>query len=101
VLAGSTAYAVADGRNWPVGLARKPNEGRDGAPIDPIKALYSSAVINGVIAARVMAIPMILVRDPKVMGKFVVKGGPYRLGWLSTAAMALSVVGVAVGWSLG
>jgi Mn2+/Fe2+ NRAMP family transporter len=78
VLAGSSAYAIAEGRKWPVGLARKPKEAiafyvvlslsvvlavaLTYTPIDPIKALYWSAVINGILAAPVMAMLMILVR---------------------------------------
>jgi NRAMP (natural resistance-associated macrophage protein)-like metal ion transporter len=113
VLAGSTAYAVAEGRKWPVGLARKPKEAvafytvlaisglfgiaLDFAPLDPIKALYWSAVINGVLAAPIMIVLMILVRREKVMGKFVVRGWLYWLGWASTVAMALCIVGMGVG----
>jgi Mn2+/Fe2+ NRAMP family transporter len=117
VLAGSSAYAVAEGRKWPVGLARKPKEAvafyavlafsgflgvaLDFAPIDPIKALYWSAVINGILAAPVMAVLMILVRQEKVMGRFVAKGWLYWLGWASTAAMALCIVGMGVGLITG
>lgn len=110
VLAGSTAYAVGEGRKWPVGLARKPKEavafytvlaisgllgiGLNFTPIDPIKALYWSAVVNGVLAAPVMTVLMVLVRRPKVMGKLVVRGWLYWMGWISTAAMALCIVGM-------
>jgi NRAMP (natural resistance-associated macrophage protein)-like metal ion transporter len=112
VLAGSTAYAVAEGRKWPVGLARKPKEAiafyvvlaisgllgiaLDFAPLDPIKALYWSAVINGVLAAPVMIVLMILVRRQKVMGNFVVTGWLYWLGWTSTVAMAFCIVGMGI-----
>jgi NRAMP (natural resistance-associated macrophage protein)-like metal ion transporter len=112
VLAGSTAYAVAEGRKWPVGLARKPKEAvafyivlaisgllgiaLDFAPLDPIKALYWSAVINGVLAAPVMVVVMILVRRKQVMGNFVVSGWLYWLGWTSTVAMALCIVGMGI-----
>jgi NRAMP (natural resistance-associated macrophage protein)-like metal ion transporter len=117
VLAGSTAYALAEGRKWPVGLARKPKEAvafyvilaisglfgivLDFAPLDPIKALYWSAVINGVLAAPVMVALMVLVRRQQVMGNFVVTGWLYWLGWASTAAMALCIVGMAVGLMTG
>ena len=63
-------------------------------PIDPIKALYWSAVINGVLAAPVMAALMMLVRKKEVMGDLVVRGWLYWLGWLSTGAMALCIVGM-------
>jgi Mn2+/Fe2+ NRAMP family transporter len=48
--------------------------------IDPIKALYWSTVINGVLAAPVMIIMMLLVRRKSVMGDLVVKGPVYWLG---------------------
>jgi NRAMP (natural resistance-associated macrophage protein)-like metal ion transporter len=110
VLAGSTAYAVGEGRKWPVGLARKPQQAiafyavlalsvalgvaLNFTKLDPIKALYWSAVLNGVLAAPVMAMLMVLVRREKVMGAFVVRGGLYWLGWASTIAMALCILGM-------
>ncbi|MCP3459666.1 Nramp family divalent metal transporter [Bradyrhizobium sp. CCGUVB23] len=112
VLAGSTAYAIGEGRKWPVGLARKPKRAvafysvlafsvglgvaLNFTAIDPIKALYWSAVINGVLAAPVMAMLMLLVRKPEVMGDLLVRGWLYWLGWASTVAMALCIVGMAV-----
>jgi Mn2+/Fe2+ NRAMP family transporter len=111
VLAGSTAYAIGECRKWRVGLSLKPNRavefyaviaisvavgiGLNFTPLDPIKALYWSAVINGVLAPPVMVLMMILVRRKKVMGELQVEGWLYGLGWLATAAMALSIVGMA------
>lgn len=110
VLAGSTAYAIGEGRKWPVGLSRKPKQatafysvlalsvalgiGLNFTALDPIKALYWSAVINGVLAAPVMVMLMLLVRKEDVMGQLPVRGWLYGLGWLSTAAMALCIVGM-------
>lgn len=110
VLAGSTAYAIGEGRKWPVGLARKPKQAvafyavialsvvlgiaLNFTSLDPIKALYWSAVINGVLAAPVMVALMLLVRRNSVMGGLVVSGWLYWLGWVSTAAMALCIVGM-------
>jgi NRAMP (natural resistance-associated macrophage protein)-like metal ion transporter len=112
VLAGSTAYAVAEGCKWPVGLARNPKQAvafytvlavsgaagiaLDFAPIDPIKALYWSAVINGVIAAPIMVVVMMLARRRDVMGALAIKGWLYWLGWASTIAMILCVIGMGV-----
>ena len=112
VLAGSTAYAIGEGRKWPVGLSRKPTQAvafytvlalsvllgvaLNFTPLDPIKALYWSAVINGVLAAPVMAMLMLLVRRPKVMGEFVVTGWLYWLGWASTIVMGLCIIGMAI-----
>ena len=116
VLAGATAYAVSEGRRWPVGLARKPKEaiafysvlalsGGIGialnfTPIDPISALYWSAVVNGVLAVPVMVLLMVMARRREVMGGFVIGGWLYWLGWLSTAAMALSVIAMGIGFLL-
>lgn len=114
VLAGSTAYAIGEGRKWPVGLSRKPQRaiafyavlafsvlvgiGLNFTPLDPIKALYWSAVINGVLAPPVMVLMMLLLRRKKVMGELKVEGWLYWLGWLATATMALSIVGMALAW---
>src|SRR4030088_2912567 len=107
VLAGSAAYAVGEARKWPTGFARPPMETKafyaviciaticgmimNFTPIDPIRALYWSAVINGVVAVPVMAIMMWLAAAPKVMGDFVITGWTKGLGWVATAVMALAV----------
>jgi NRAMP (natural resistance-associated macrophage protein)-like metal ion transporter len=117
VLAGATAYAVGEGRKWPVGLARKPKEAvafysvlalsagigiaLNFTSINPISALYWSAVVNGVLAIPVMVLLMVMARRKEVMGRFVIGGPLYWLGWLSTAAMLLSVVAMGVGIFLG
>ncbi|MBV8119903.1 MAG: divalent metal cation transporter [Alphaproteobacteria bacterium] len=114
VLAGSAAYALAEGRGWPVGLAREPKEalafylslvvaallgiGLNFTPIDPIKALFWSAVINGVVAVPVMVILMLMTARPKIMGEFTISGWLRALGWLSTAAMAACVAGMFATW---
>lgn len=114
VLAGSAAYAVGEACKWPVGLSKKPSQAAafystltaaaalgvvlTFSPIDPIKALYWSAVINGIVAVPIMILMMDMVRQPRVMGKFVIQGCPTVLGWVSTAVMTLSVVGMVVSW---
>jgi NRAMP (natural resistance-associated macrophage protein)-like metal ion transporter len=116
VLAGATAYAVGEGRQWPVGLARKPKEAvafyavlalsaaigiaLNFTPINPISALYWSAVVNGVLAVPVMVLLMIMARRKDVMGHFVIGGPLYWLGWISTGAMLLSVVAMVAGFFL-
>jgi NRAMP (natural resistance-associated macrophage protein)-like metal ion transporter len=110
VLAGSTAYAIGEGRKWPVGLSRKPKEAVafygvlalsvalgiliDLTGIDPIKALYWSAVINGVLAGPVMVIMMLLIRRKSVMGDLIIRGPVYWLGCLATLAMGFCIVGM-------
>ena len=61
-------------------------------PLDPIKALYWSAVINGIVAVPVMAAMMWLSGSAKVMGTFAVTGPARLLGWLATAVMASAVI---------
>ena len=116
VLAGSAAYAVGEGRQWPVGLARKPKEAAafyavlalsaavgialNFTSINPISALYWSAVVNGVLAVPVMVLLMIMSRRNEVMGRFVIGGPLYWLGWLATAAMLLSVLAMGLGFFL-
>ncbi|WP_426437605.1 NRAMP family divalent metal transporter [Bradyrhizobium genosp. P] len=116
VLAGATAYAVGEAGRWSVGLARKPKEAivfysvlaLSGAigialnftSIDPISALYWSAVVNGVLAVPVMVLLMLMARHKNVMGRFVIGGWLYWLGWLSTGAMALSVITMGAGLML-
>jgi len=61
-------------------------------PINPIKALYWSAVINGVVAVPVMIILMLASCRRTIMGAFTVKGALLWLGWLSCAVMTAAVV---------
>src|SRR6201985_35198 len=108
VLAGSTGYAVAEAAGWKTGLDNMPWEARgfytvigaavllglgiDYSPLDPIKALYWSAVLNGVIAVPMMAAMMVVAGSRKKMGRFTVGPVLGGLGWLSTAVMAAAAI---------
>lgn len=110
VLAGSAAYAVGEALRWPVGLNRKPLEARGfygvivvatllGAalnftPIDPIKALYWSAILNGLTAGPVMIVMLLMASNPRVMGQFTLPATLRRVGWAATALMLLASVGM-------
>jgi NRAMP (natural resistance-associated macrophage protein)-like metal ion transporter len=112
VLAGSAAYAIGEGRRWPVGLARQPKDAvafyvtlaaatglgvaLSLSPIDPIRALYYSAVVNGVVAVPVMTMMMLMARQSRVMGKFTITGPLHWLGWASVLVMATCVIGMLV-----
>ncbi|MDB5719802.1 MAG: iron transporter [Alphaproteobacteria bacterium] len=103
VLAGSAAYAVGESNGWKCGLEHKPWEAVgfytvigcatligiaiDWSPLDPIKALFWSAVINGIAAVPIMAAMMVVVTRRKLMGKFVASTGLRFLGWTATAIM--------------
>ena len=110
VLAGSAAYAVGEAFGWHVGLARKAHRAKafyaviavatvvgavlNFTPIDPIKALFWSAVINGLVAAPVMVMMMRLAANEAVMGRFRISGTLRTLGWLATAVMGAAGLGL-------
>ncbi|MDA8329077.1 MAG: divalent metal cation transporter [Betaproteobacteria bacterium] len=115
VLAGSAAYAVSGAFQWHNSLELKPNQARGFygmisistligvgicfTHIDPIKALYWSAVINGVISVPMMVVMMLMASRTDIMGQFVISCGLKRLGWAGTGIMAIAVA--AMFWSMG
>ena len=108
VLASSAAYAVAEAFGWPEGLERRWYEakrfyaiiaiatlvgtGLDFTPIDPMKALYWSAVINGVVAVPIMVGLMLLSSKKEVMGSFTSGVKTRWFGWGGAAIMAVAVL---------
>ena len=107
ILAGSAAYAMAGAFKWKSGLELKPERAKKFygiiavstlvgivlgfTPIDPIKALYWSAVINGVISVPIMAVMMLMAVRPEIMGKFTITPKLKIMGWLATGVMATAV----------
>ncbi len=114
VLAGSGAYALGEALGWTTGLDRKPLDakgfyatiavstligiGINFIGLDPIKALFWSAVINGVVAVPLMVIIMLMAMRPDVMGRFVLPRPLWAMGWLCTVAMAVAVGVMFVTW---
>ncbi len=114
MLAGSAAYALGEAVGVHVGLARKLGRAKafygmlavmmlvgallNFTPIDPIKALFWSAVINGVVAAPVMVMMMLMSTNRKVMGRFVLPMPLRVVGWAATAVMAAAAVGMFATW---
>ena len=110
VLAGSAAYAIAESFGWPMGLDRKLGQapGFYGiiaaatlggitltfADVNPIKALFWSAVLNGLVAVPIMVVAMVLASRKAVMGPFVIGRTLKILGWVATAVMAIAGVGM-------
>jgi NRAMP (natural resistance-associated macrophage protein)-like metal ion transporter len=115
VLAGSAAYAVGEAFKLPTGMDRKPLAAKgfyaviifatllglcinfpsfqSVTHLTPIKALFWSAVLNGVAAVPIMVIVMLLARNQKVMGKFErTSKGLQLMGWLATLVMAIAAV---------
>lgn len=108
VLAGSAAYAVAESIGWE-GSLEKPARGAPGfylvvtaatlaglgaalTPLDPIRMLFYSAVVNGIVAVPLMVAMMLVVASRKIMGKFAASRALMIFGWFATALMA-AVVG--------
>jgi NRAMP (natural resistance-associated macrophage protein)-like metal ion transporter len=112
VLAGSAAYAVGEALRWPTGLDRAPREAKafyaviavstaagaliNLSPINPIQALFWSAVVNGVVAVPIMALTMLMAANAKVMGEQTIGPALKIVGWLSTAAMAAAAMAMGV-----
>ena len=108
VLASSAAYAVAEAFGWPEGLERRWYEakrfyaiiaiatlvgtGLDFTAIDPMKALYWSAVINGVVAVPIMVGLMLLASKKSVMGRFTSGLKTTWLGWGGVGVMGFAVL---------
>lgn len=114
VLAGSAAYAICESRGWKIGLEHKPREAVgfysviglavligvavDYSPLDPIRALFWSAVLNGVISVPLMAAMMIVVSRRDEMGAFVAPVALRVLGWVATACMAAAAIAMFATW---
>jgi NRAMP (natural resistance-associated macrophage protein)-like metal ion transporter len=110
VLAGSAAYAVSEVFGWRASLEKKPKQAVEfyttiGVAtflglllnfihLNPIRALFWSAVLNGVVAGPVMAFMMLLARNPKVMGEFTLPTSLRVAGWIATAVMILVSIGM-------
>ena len=101
MLAGSAAYAVSEMFGWAGSLDARPNDARAfyatiavamllGAALsfpvglDPVRALYWAAVVNGVLAAPLMAVMMLIVRNPRVMGRLTLSRSMAIWGWAAT-----------------
>jgi NRAMP (natural resistance-associated macrophage protein)-like metal ion transporter len=114
VLAGSCAYALGEALDWPTGLDRLPLDARafygtiivatligiiiNFVGLDPVKALFWAAVINGVVAVPLMTVIMIMATAPKVMGQFTLSRGLCAMGWLCTAVMTVAVAIMFATW---
>ena len=75
--------------------------GRRGAQlyaVDPIKALFWSAVINGVAAVPVMVMIMLMGSRRHVMGQFTLTPWLMSLGWLASAVMAMAAISMFATW---
>lgn len=114
VLTGSAAYAVAETFGWRSGLSEKPRHARKFygfiaastlvgvaigiADVNPISALFWTAVINGVIAPPLLVVVMLVSNNEQVMGRRT--NGPWTniIGWLAAAIMFAAAIGMFFTW---
>lgn len=110
VLAGAGAYGLAEAMGWKEGLELKASDARgfygviafsvlaalviQYSPIDPMKALFWSAVINGVVAVPLMAVIVLLAAKKSVMGEHTANRTLIALGWIGTAVMGAAAIGM-------
>lgn len=106
VLAGSAAYALSEAMGWQSGLERKATDARgfygviavsvlaglliQYSPISPMKALFWSAVINGVVAVPLMVVIILIASRKSVMGAFTSSRHIIVLSWIGTGIMGLA-----------
>jgi Mn2+/Fe2+ NRAMP family transporter len=111
VLAGSAAYGVGEAMGWRTGLEHKPRQARNFygviaaatligialnfTHVNPVRALYWSAVVNGVIAAPILAAILVVASRRAAMGEFVISGRLRIAGWITAAVMAACLVAMA------
>ena len=104
VLAGSAAYAVTEMFGIASSLDAQPTKARlfygtiavttmlgvslQYVGIDPVRALYWAAVVNGVLAAPLMVMMMLIVRNPRAMGRLTLGPRATITGWFATLVMA-------------
>jgi NRAMP (natural resistance-associated macrophage protein)-like metal ion transporter len=114
VLAGSAGYAIGEARRWRSSLEHKPEEaiefysaiavatlagiGLNFVHMDPMRALYWAAILNGMVAAPLMAVIVHLASSRSVMGKFAMPVYLRIGGWTATAVMAAASIGALVTW---
>ena len=108
ILAGSAAYALTEMFGLTGSLDAKPRKARffysvivaatfagaslESIGINPIKALYWTAVVNGILAVPLMALMMLIVRNPRAMGRLTLSNGMTVLGWAATLVMAVATI---------
>jgi NRAMP (natural resistance-associated macrophage protein)-like metal ion transporter len=114
VLAASACYGIGEACRWRTSLERKPRQAirfyaaivvatsiglsLNFMHIDPIKALFWAAILNGLVAAPLMAVVMFMASNRKVMGPLVIPQYLRVVGWFATAVMLCASIGVFVTW---
>lgn len=117
VLAGASAYGISELFKWNEGLSKKYNKAKgfygviiasmviglmmNFVGINPIKALYWAAVVNGVVAPIIMFFIFRIGSDKKVMGEHTSPRLVKMWGWTATCLMGIAAIAMLVLFSLG
>ena len=112
MLAGSGAYALSEAMGWPSGLEKQVGQAKgfygviaisvllalviQYSPIDPMKALFWSAVINGVVAVPLIVVILLLSAKKTVMGDHTASRSLIVLGWIATAVMGVAALSMLI-----
>ena len=110
ILTGSAAYAIAEARGWRRGLDQRPRRAKafyaaialstlagvliDFAGINPMTALFWTAVINGFVAPPMLVIVMLIANNKAILGPHVNGRLTNILGWVTTAIMLAAAAGL-------
>lgn len=114
VLSGSCAYAVSEAFGWECSLADKPREAKqfylviaastllglliNFAGINPIAALFWTAVINGLLSPPLLMIVMLVSNNPRVMGENRSGIVANLIGWMAVALMSAAAIAMFLTW---
>lgn len=114
VLTGSAAYAVAETFGWECRLDDKPREAKhfysviaastlvgmliNFAGVNPMSALFWTAVINGLISPPLLIVIMLVSNNKKVMGDKVNGIGANIVGWVAVVVMFVAAIGMLLTW---
>ncbi len=114
ILSGSAAYALSEALGWSYGLDRNPARAKqfyaviavstligiliNFLGINPMHALFWTAVINGFLAPPLMVLLMLIANNRTIMGDRINGVGTNGLGWAATLAMFAAAVGLVLTW---
>jgi NRAMP (natural resistance-associated macrophage protein)-like metal ion transporter len=114
VLTGSSAYAIAEALGWRYGLDQKPRRAKlfyamiivptligmliNFAGINPISALFWTAVINGFLAPPILVVIMLIANNQEIMGERVNGRWANAMGWMTTIVMFAAAIALVLTW---
>ena len=114
VLAGAAAYAIGEAAGRPVGLSLKPRQARTFygvilastgvgmllhfSPVDPMQALFWSAVINGILVVPIIIVLLVLASRREIMGHYLPGRLLLTVGWATVVLMGATAVGLGAAW---